>query len=116
MPVLRSRWVDATRVHRILFLLWALAPAAHGLDATKSVTQYQLDFWHVRDGLPQESVRAITETADGYLWLGSQAGLARFDGDQFRVRAAHNTPAFAQRDHILALQADRAGGLWIATG
>jgi signal transduction histidine kinase/ligand-binding sensor domain-containing protein/DNA-binding response OmpR family regulator len=90
-----------------------LAPA---LDTAKLLSQYRLDVWHVRDGLPQESVRAITETSDGYLWLGTQAGLVRFDGDHFRAFTSQNTPAFQQRDHILALRADRDGGLWIGTG
>ncbi len=90
-----------------------IAPA---LDTAKLLSQYRLDVWHVRDGLPQESVRAITGTSDGYLWLGTQAGLVRFDGDHFRAFTAQNTPAFQQRDHILALRADRVGGLWIGTG
>jgi signal transduction histidine kinase/ligand-binding sensor domain-containing protein/CheY-like chemotaxis protein len=89
-----------------------LAPA---LDTAKLLSQYRLDVWHVRDGLPQESVRAIAETSDGYLWLGTQAGLVRFDGDHFRVFTSQNTPAFQQGDHILALRADRDGGLWIGT-
>ena len=89
-----------------------IAPA---LDTAKLLSQYRVDVWHVRDGLPQESVRAIAETTDGYLWLGTQAGLARFDGNHFRVFTSQNTPALQRADHILALRADRVGGLWIGT-
>src|SRR5579859_3093367 len=86
------------------------------VDPSKSIIQYKLDAWHVKDGLPQESVRAITQTSDGYLWLGTQAGLARFDGSQFRVPEWYGNPFFQQHDHVLAMRADHDGGLWIATG
>src|SRR5450631_2533375 len=107
------RWVSRC----ILVLTGALGSVeiAPALDTAKLLSQYRVDVWHVRDGLPQESVRAIAETSDGYLWLGTQAGLARFDGDHFRVFTAQNTSAFQGGDHILALRADRDAGLWIGT-
>jgi len=103
---------------QVLLPLWVLGIARFGLalDPAKAVTQYRVDVWHLRDGMPQESVRALTQTTDGYLWVGTQAGLARFDGDQFRVFAGENSPVFQQHDHILALRADPEGGVWIATG
>src|SRR5450631_1975178 len=99
------RWVSRC----ILVLTGALGSVeiAPALDTAKLLSQYRVDIWHVRDGLPQESVRAITETTDGYLWLGTQAGLARFDGDQFRVFDGHNTQRLQQHDHILAVLPDR---------
>ena len=41
--------------------------------------------WTQQQGLPQDTIRAITQTADGYLWLGTDEGLARFDGYEFVV-------------------------------
>jgi signal transduction histidine kinase/ligand-binding sensor domain-containing protein/DNA-binding response OmpR family regulator len=107
------RWVSRC----ILVLTGTLGSAglAPALDTAKLLSQYRLDVWHVRDGLPQESVRAIAETSDGFLWLGTQAGLVRFDGHHFRVFTSQNTPAFQKGDYILALRADRDAGLWVGT-
>ncbi|MFN0100736.1 MAG: two-component regulator propeller domain-containing protein [Bryobacteraceae bacterium] len=99
---------------RRLFAIPALLAAVscvYALDGSKSLSQYRTDIWRVRDGLPQDSVRAIAQTSDGFLWVGTQAGLARFDGVQFRVLDSRNTAALP-RDHVLAMRADFDGGLW----
>jgi ligand-binding sensor domain-containing protein len=54
--------------------------------------QYAHRAWTKRDGLPQNTVEAIAQTPDGYLWFGTVEGLARFDGTSFRVFNARNTP------------------------
>lgn len=70
--------------------------------------------WQVRDGLPQNQIRAIEQTRDGYLWLATFDGLARFDGIRFVVFNRANTPAL--RSNIFtALFEDRAGNLWIGS-
>src|SRR5579883_1348711 len=61
-----------------LAVLAVAATAAWGLDPQKAVAHYSQRIWNTTDGLPQDSVRAIAQTRDGYLWLGTQAGLARF--------------------------------------
>jgi ligand-binding sensor domain-containing protein len=50
-----------------------------------NAAQYRFDSWTIDDGLPQNSVRAILQTRDGYLWLATLDGLARFDGVKFTV-------------------------------
>ena len=47
--------------------------------------RYQQANWHERDGLPQNTVLAIAPTRDGYLWMGTYEGAARFDGVRFTV-------------------------------
>jgi len=82
--------------------------------AAQSQPRYVRQSWTTAQGLPQSSVRAILQTRDGYLWLGTFAGLARFDGTRFVVFDTANT-ANLKSDRILALFEDRGGTLWIGT-
>jgi diguanylate cyclase (GGDEF)-like protein len=92
-----------------------LAPGVGmALDPTKRPTQYILETWEVEQGLPQSSVTALAQTPDGYLWVGTQEGLARFDGVKFTVFDKRNTKGFPH-NHILTLLADREGSLWAGT-
>jgi ligand-binding sensor domain-containing protein/signal transduction histidine kinase len=75
---------------------------------------YTLNSWQAEDGLPQMTPTAITQTRDGYLWVGTFNGLSRFDGVRFTSFTVKNTPEFLS-DHIVHLFEDRAGTLWIGT-
>ena len=79
-----------------------------------SSTEYSHRIWRIEDGLPQNRIQAITQTPDGYLWIGTSEGLARFDGIRFVVFDRANTPAL-QDDSILALTTARDGSVWIGT-
>jgi signal transduction histidine kinase/ligand-binding sensor domain-containing protein len=84
------------------------------LDPRRPPSRYGHDVWLTRDGLPQEFVQAVTQTRDGYLWIGTLGGLVRFDGVRF---TAFDTSNAGLKDaRIMALSAGRAGGLWIGTG
>ena len=85
------------------------------LDPDWQISQYAHRAWGVEDGLPQSSLGAITQTRDGYLWLGTQEGIARFDGVAFDVFDQGNAPAL-QNDWVKVLLEDRSGALWIGTG
>lgn len=78
------------------------------------VFDYSLRSWQVDEGLPDNIVQAITQTADGFLWVGTRNGLARFDGSQFVCYDAKNTPAL-KNSSVTALCAGRDGSLWIGT-
>ena len=84
------------------------------LDPVRAPSRYGHDVWLTRDGLPQEFVQAITQTRDGYLWIGSLGGLVRFDGVRFTVFDPGNTPGLRDA-RILALCPARDGTLWIGT-
>ena len=70
--------------------------------------------WQVDEGLPDNVVQAITQTTDGFLWVGTREGLARFDGTQFVCYNTRNTPAL-KNSSITALCAGKDGSLWIGT-
>jgi len=90
-----------------------LAQGAWALDPHKSLTQYSHQVWGQRDGLPQDTIRSIAQTPDGYLWLGTDEGLARFDGFEFTVFSRPNADLPA--NSITALAASPDGSLWIGT-
>ena len=73
-----------------------------------------VDGWRTREGLTANEVIAITQTRDGYLWLGTMNGLIRFDGVQFKVFDEHNTPDLPS-GRIVYLFEDSKTNLWIGT-
>src|SRR5580765_5615065 len=77
--------------------------------------RFHITRWTAEDGLPQNRISALAQTPDGYLWIGTWFGLARFDGVRFVVFDAGNTAAL-KKDAVTALAVDRAdGALWIGT-
>ncbi|MGD0668101.1 MAG: two-component regulator propeller domain-containing protein [Bryobacteraceae bacterium] len=94
-------------------MLCGASSGAWALDPHRSLTQYSRTVWTQADGLPQDTVKAITQTADGYLWLGTDEGLARFDGYEFTTfdKSDGDLPS----NSITALAATADGGLWIGT-
>jgi signal transduction histidine kinase/ligand-binding sensor domain-containing protein len=95
-------------------LVWLGASALLALDPSRPPNRYGHDVWLANDGLPQEFVQAITQTRDGYLWIGTLGGLVRFDGVRFTVFDPGNTPGLKDA-RILALSQGRDGALWIGT-
>jgi ligand-binding sensor domain-containing protein/signal transduction histidine kinase len=92
----------------------AASAEAQGLDPRKALTQYGLDTWTTEDDLPQNSVNTIVQTRDGYLWLGTYGGVARFDGVRFVTFDSGNTESL-HSNGIQALVEGRDGSLWIGT-
>lgn len=90
-----------------------LAPAAFALDPARAPSQYVHELWTEAGDLPLSTVTGIVQNGDGYLWLGTQEGLFRFDGVRFEAFSPSNTPAM-RRKSIAHLIADREGTLWLA--
>jgi signal transduction histidine kinase/ligand-binding sensor domain-containing protein len=84
------------------------------LDPSKPLASYQRQNWQTESGLPQNTVHAILQTQDGYLWLATEGGLVRFDGLKFTVYDTQNTPAL-HSNNIRALFEDKQQALWIGT-
>ncbi len=94
-------------------LLFAAA-FLYGLCGAANAQDYLVRNWQTEDGLPDNTVTAIQRTPDGYLWIGTFNGLARFDGVQFKVFDSASTPELSG-SRILSLLTDRAGSLFIGT-
>lgn len=82
------------------------------LDPARNLSQYIYSGWQTQAGLPSNSVMAIAQTPDGYLWLGMENGLIRFDGSRFVTYDHLNVPAF-KTNSVMTLHVDRSGDLWI---
>ncbi len=95
---------------------WAVALPVQGQrnPTDGEVSAYLHHGWQFEDGLPQNSVQALWQTTDGYLWVGTQNGLARFDGVRFTVFNSQNTPELKVAN-IGTLRETRDGSLWIGT-
>ncbi|MGA7473656.1 MAG: two-component regulator propeller domain-containing protein, partial [Candidatus Sulfotelmatobacter sp.] len=92
-----------------------LCASATALDPNRQISQYAHTAWRVQDGAFSGTPHAITQTADGYLWVGTEGGLVRFDG----VRFVPWTPPEGKRlpsTRIYSLLGASDGSLWIGTG
>jgi diguanylate cyclase (GGDEF)-like protein len=114
---------DSRRRARLLqslgcFLL-ALAPllsstTASALESRRALTQARLTIWTPEAGLPQSTIDAILQSRDGYLWMGTEEGLVRFDGARFVVTDRQNAPAL-RAAFVSSLFESGDGALWIGT-
>ncbi len=84
---------------------------AHALDAHRQFSQYVREKWSAANGLPGGAVHAIAQGPDGYLWIGTDKGLVRFDG--FTFVPVQPKSLLLQNDPILGLMTDAEGDLWV---
>jgi ligand-binding sensor domain-containing protein/signal transduction histidine kinase len=95
-------------------VLGAWCGCALALDPTLDVAQYAHTAWKIREGFSKGGIGSFAQTSDGYLWLGTEFGLLRFDG----VRNVEWQPPGGSSlpdNHVRALLATRDGALWIGT-
>jgi ligand-binding sensor domain-containing protein/signal transduction histidine kinase len=86
-------------------------PAAFGIDPNRTLSQYVRQRWGIEHGFPRGPVYSIAQTRDGYLWIGTEKGLIRFDGLTFhQMESAQVGLAL---NHVLGLVADPDGSLWV---
>ncbi|MCP4220699.1 MAG: response regulator, partial [bacterium] len=98
----------------ICFLIGVLFSGLQALEPNRNISQYLFDLWETNHGLPQNSVTHILQARDGYLWMGTQEGLVRFDGIRFKVYDKKNVPAMTSHS-ITTLLEKRDGTLLIGT-
>ena len=97
----------------LLLLAGQLFAATNDLVVVNTSSGLVMHSWDTEAGLPQNTVNVITQTRDGYLWLGTRDGLARFDGVRFIVFGLHEGLSSVE---VQALHEDAQGTLWIGTG
>ena len=111
-PPREHRWARiALAAGASLLSLW-LPVRAWALNPVQDVLQYNCRTWSRQNGLPVNGINAITQTQDGYLWLGTAAGLVRFDGDEFK-RFDLAGARQLRKSVVTCLAGDRDGGLWV---
>jgi len=97
-------------------LLLLAAACDHAVGQTNVTGSASADWvvrtWQTKDGLPQNTPNAIVQSRDGYLWVGTTGGLARFDGARFRTFGLQDGLGSVQ---VFRLCEDRAGALWVGT-
>jgi ligand-binding sensor domain-containing protein/signal transduction histidine kinase len=96
----------------LLFLGSALTALA--LQPSTQLASYGRQAWVMENGLPQNTVQALVQTQDGFVWLGTEVGLVRFDGNGFQVFDKNTNPALPRND-VRCLLAASDGALWIGT-
>jgi signal transduction histidine kinase/ligand-binding sensor domain-containing protein len=114
VPVQRMVKAVSTSVIILAATVLTLCSSALGLSSDRRISQYAHTAWRIQDGFFSGAPQTITQTADGYLWIGTEAGLVRFDGIRFVPWTPPNGQALpSSRIHSLLGASD--GSLWIGT-
>jgi len=98
-------WMRAFALFCLIVATFA-SPVARALDPSRKITQYGHAAWRVQDGVIAGPASAITQTDDGYIWVGTRSGLYRFDGVAFEpfsvssgegLRSSRSSRSFTRR-------------------
>src|SRR5260370_2751804 len=109
---LKAGVLNIARFILLCFLLLFAARSAWAVDPRSRISQYAHTAWRIQDGVFSGTPFAVTQTTDGYMWIGTQAGLVRFDGVRF---VPWTSPDGKQRpsSNITSLLGARDRSLWI---
>ncbi len=99
----------------LLAITLAVSPSLFALDPHKSIAQYGQNVWLRKNGLPANAANVVLQTRDGYLWLGTSAGLFRFDGVNF-TKINLDADGGRTNETVTFLLESRDSSLWIGTG
>ena len=107
-------WLQAAAVGFVTVVALATTAVAWADENVSAVSlrQYLRQTWQTAEGLPQNSVRAIVQTPEGYLWFGTAEGLVRFDGNRFTIYDRTSLPPLPSAN-VSALAVGADGALWI---
>jgi len=116
----RTHFIETAALLCALWVSLVLTPSVLAVVSTPTLTlknncAYAADTYGIDAGLPHNVVYSLAQTTDGYLWAGTDNGLARFDGIQFVTYRLRTTPGLPENG-IISILADKTGGLWVGTG
>ncbi len=106
----RSRTVS----YLVTLLLLSASAGGLALEPTTPLANYGRQSWVMENGLPQNTIQAMAQTQDGFIWLGTEVGLVRFDGNGFQLFDRNSKPALPGND-VRCLLAAKDGTLWVGT-
>jgi signal transduction histidine kinase/ligand-binding sensor domain-containing protein len=107
-----TRYYVSGRWRPVFKLVLAFGLLLHADISDGAAQTFAIQEWHTEQGLPQNKVTAVVQTRDGYLWVGTYNGLARFDGVRFTVFDSDNTPEL-HNSRVTSLFEAEDGTLWI---
>src|SRR5665213_1598314 len=114
----RSRVLESAPAFGAKFLtcilLLGCALPAGAISPSAALSDFSHQSWNMENGLPQNRVQALAQTSDGFVWLGTEAGLVRFDGFEFMALGRDSVSGLPGND-IRCLSASADGTLWIGT-
>ncbi|RPH96701.1 MAG: hypothetical protein EHM72_14340, partial [Calditrichaeota bacterium] len=109
------RGLDRTWILLVVIVLMFHSTALlFALDPHKRITQYDMRIYTAKDGLPMNSLKKVFQDSKGYIWIGSQEGLVRFDGAEFHIFNKSKYPNL-KSNWIWDIDEDSQGNLWLAT-
>jgi len=114
MKTLRTHFIASFRPLLAMIVCLAIGSSVYGLDPTRSPSQYRFDEWTTIDGLPYPGIHELYQSSDGFLWIGTGSGAARFDGVAFNVYTKATVPEMVD-DEIHVIREDAEGRLWLGT-
>jgi ligand-binding sensor domain-containing protein/signal transduction histidine kinase len=121
MPLISSLFTRLVRGIRtaskqkwVILVVILGVPGLTRAEVPSTENDFIIDSWNVESGLPHNAILAITQSRDGYLWLGTSNGLTRFDGIRFASFHTADWPGLPS-NRILSILEDRDGVLWIGT-
>jgi signal transduction histidine kinase/ligand-binding sensor domain-containing protein len=95
-------------------MIFGIASTGFALEPSTPLASYNRQAWVMENGLPQNTVQALLQTRDGFVWLGTEVGLVRFDGIGFQLYDRNTTPSLPSND-VRCLLETPDGALWIGT-
>ena len=99
------------KTHLIILFIFLIPIFLTGQNSANIYDHYLVKTWTTENGLPQNTINAIVKSPVGYIWIGTDAGLTRFDGMNFKTFTKINTPIITN-DRILALHVDNQKIIW----